>query len=894
MAFNFDMPAGEWWRKLLHEAAGRDPVRDRTSRQAAQQRKDFPEIVFMTVKELKRGQKFKLETPWGSLVDDVPCIDPNLGGYLKAGMTVAVRYNKVDPNVCYIRNLGPAGIQGPSSIIPPPVTLPIYGLWITPEAGPGLMKKSLQPSPQVKITTSSLSIVHGIQRLDDPEASWSYRSNYTDQQGLLAFSLGPAESPTETILAAFAPLWATNTALTGTKAHITEYSLVSNAGFDPIEIDIAVSRIARGSSDNVNRHQGYFFVHQLNESDVCYVVALDAGIVALKRSAPTTQVTSPWVEDARRFALRAGNIASVEEFLCECAYSPQAESGSVIVPGGAKFQMYERNEDLEYIPKTAVELGGLVSGITGAVKAQKRIFSVGILNQDAYANNLLSTRWPMLRYQGRHEWWLYLNLVADPMPHWLTLAINAKTAAVAVVDDFVPDLNWQFRHPNLVAVESARIDAFCVASRIPDFVGPSSLAPREIYSQTFTYDPGDPDADPPVPPGTVTLTDQINPRPKGYYYTGNILKAPYIKTNTYNSAECFQAYPMLGGGPGGGADGFSSEQIPAGVIDEATKLHFSICGEPQHVVYGLSMEDDVYIDFETDAQLANDSAWFKGNDTYPVEGRYIWWVAQFIGFDGTIYPVENPTTGASREPENDPGGFDQFGNPAGNVNMGYYLPISSREYSRKVHGEYAYELRWRQWLTVCNPDKTVKFRVDISKYYVDTAPYAFGSANPMPQNLNIWEWKPNGNYLWILRSDFIDPTPNGEGIQTSGRQEPFIELWVLGSTSATLLTRLNLHRTSDVPARAYFPDYRYAPRMLIGATTEGVPYALVWTGWNQSGSYKELITEVILNPDDNTLTRGEKWDSNPSMVEASNIVHLNGKVYYIGNNGNLVIGLNAS
>lgn len=114
------MPAGDWWGQLINEATGADPVRDRTSRQAAQQRKDFPEIVFMTIKELKRGQKFKLETPWGSLVDDVPCIDPNLGGYLKAGMTVAVRYNKVDPNVCYIRNLGPAGLTGPVEIIVPP------------------------------------------------------------------------------------------------------------------------------------------------------------------------------------------------------------------------------------------------------------------------------------------------------------------------------------------------------------------------------------------------------------------------------------------------------------------------------------------------------------------------------------------------------------------------------------------------------------------------------------------------------------------------------------------------------------------------------------------------------------------------------------------------------
>lgn len=68
----------------------------------------------MVIKEVKRGQKFKLETPWGSMVDDVPCIDPSIGKYLREGMTVGVRYSKVDPNACYIRNLGPVGIEGPA------------------------------------------------------------------------------------------------------------------------------------------------------------------------------------------------------------------------------------------------------------------------------------------------------------------------------------------------------------------------------------------------------------------------------------------------------------------------------------------------------------------------------------------------------------------------------------------------------------------------------------------------------------------------------------------------------------------------------------------------------------------------------------------------------------
>lgn len=86
---------------------------EQTKRQdsrAIDQRKAFPEITFMVVKEVQARGKFKLETPWGSIVNSVPCLDPNLASYLKEGMSVAVRYSKVDKNNNYIRSMGPSHI----------------------------------------------------------------------------------------------------------------------------------------------------------------------------------------------------------------------------------------------------------------------------------------------------------------------------------------------------------------------------------------------------------------------------------------------------------------------------------------------------------------------------------------------------------------------------------------------------------------------------------------------------------------------------------------------------------------------------------------------------------------------------------------------------------------
>lgn len=83
---------------------------------AQYQRRLNPEIHYMVISEVQPYGKFKLETPWGAYLDGVGCADWRLQPYLKEGMSVVVRYDRVNSNEAYIRALAPISMGRPSEL----------------------------------------------------------------------------------------------------------------------------------------------------------------------------------------------------------------------------------------------------------------------------------------------------------------------------------------------------------------------------------------------------------------------------------------------------------------------------------------------------------------------------------------------------------------------------------------------------------------------------------------------------------------------------------------------------------------------------------------------------------------------------------------------------------
>lgn len=133
------------------------PSRESFNRTSRQQRKTFPEIHMMKILEKQSGGKFKLEAPWGGVLDRVPCADFNIVSLLEPDMIVAVRYDIVDTHNCYIRNIAPSKIGVPSEIVTPvepPVIL--SGSWLQFRGLHGLLHANSGTMPDLTAMSSTL------------------------------------------------------------------------------------------------------------------------------------------------------------------------------------------------------------------------------------------------------------------------------------------------------------------------------------------------------------------------------------------------------------------------------------------------------------------------------------------------------------------------------------------------------------------------------------------------------------------------------------------------------------------------------------------------------------------------------------------------------------------
>ncbi len=785
---------------------------------------------------------------------------------LQNGQIVQVVYYKRDRRQAYILcGMGFADWQEAR-------LSPLLGLWTCPEGLPWLPRSAASAEPQIKLSTAGDP---GILMFLDRSEGGGFSLLGRDSLGLLLFSMGPAAAPIDTILAVMYPVYPTYSDTSSTYVRIQEKALGGTA-LDPITVPIDSTR---SDSDLSDRWRGYFFVHQVSEIDVVYVVAFEAGIRALRRSAPLEVVSSEWVADDTKDH-HSGNVAAAEEFLLECSYSGLKIDSNAIVSGGTKVQAYARNESLVYQPLPSLDLSALWPLLTGSVAGYlatwKQIFEV------ANQGGSTSSRWPYLRTDKRREWWLWVNGRNNPVPRWMLLAMNAATSAAETVFEWTPDYSWKFLYTNVVAAETVRLSEEADESRLGD--GIPITDPYYTVSTTLGYTvPAETEGDPDPPydqEHEEELTLGVTGFRNGSLYTGNVLQAPgFFKPQTetdYN--DRFFAAPFKGG----------ENQEPTGVFNADRSLYFCVVFEPQRYVNGLQAVPNVP-QVGDDPLFENTNRWYYFDEKtyFQTHGYYLWWLTRIQGppADSTI-AFYGPTLYITVDSINDPRGNynpcypGSCPTPLGNSLIGQLDQLSFRRYSIKEHGEYTWEFRHRTWLLVCDTaSRKLKFKADISRYYVDGPLNGFAGRVATPQKLEVYGWLPAGeNFIWVLREDHFDTTPDGDGIQTTGGTEPVLDLYRVNPGSLTLLGTLNLHPSFDVPDRS--ATFQGTPYMMVGINADGRPYAHVWAEWDLSGT-KVATAEIIWNGSELSLS-GETWDAHdiPKPAVATNSVHHNGKLYW--------------
>lgn len=814
--------------------------------------------------------------------------------------------------------------------IPAPVLPGIrWGLWVCPEGSVWLPQASATAQPQLLLSGAGNSeYLAGLSRNEDSSGE-SYDSWYTDFNGLLLYALGPSDAPTDTILAAMRTVWTSLGSGVAWQVRILEYSLSGSLPRE-IVVPISVSSIRPADLSNAtiylpNRQQGYFFIDQISDDDVVYTVALDSGIVSLRRSDVDLQTTSNWVADPRRYNGRAGNIAVAGSWLLECGYSALAinpDTGSY-EDGGAQLQLYRR-EGLAWIPSHLVRLADVLptSITTGYSDGSRGIFPVGILRAEAetedgwpegnWAYDLPSTRWPFFAHQARREFWLWANALDVGLPRFFTLSIDAESGQAAIVDDFAPDLSSPpLLFPDLVSqfesglsLEGCHVvepagdgegwspGSFpCGVNGIP---GTPSFATVGQFPITVETDPGDPEADPPIPATTQTVYAPILGGSTGRTYTGFAIGSvdPSVLPEPWEGNRFF-AHPLLGEQLVNAIG--TSAQAPSGVISSAG-LYFSVCSEPVPYASSAHLVDNVPQDARSwddpeayeSWRAITDSEWLGAS--YPAAENYCWVLKNFPrtidnGGDGHGMPpvvVEPPIIGFGPAGYINPDESEEFwsygiwsegmGNTFTIIN-----PIKYQFFKTKVHGVFDYSIWHRTWINVIDAkSKALKFRTDISQYLTDGPRGVHSSRNATPQLLSVFSILPAGDdYLWVLRDLHWDVTPDEDGIQTHTPPEPHLQLYRVGASALELLSTVNLHPEVDLPERALSPALDRLPHMLVGATSAGHPYAACWTNW--SGG--RLVSEVIYNG--STTVKTEAWNADaPLLEEARNAIHHDGALYW--------------
>lgn len=800
------------------------------------------------------------------------------------------------------------------------------GLWSVPEGGPRLPQRSSSAQPQLRLSADTpLEVLAYLPRMT--AGGDIYDASRTDFVGLLLFALGPQTSPDDVILVSMRAIYDTIPPTTGPRVQIREYALMGTANGEvqvPVSIaNLSPSELSEGIIPLPNRQAGHFFLHQVDMAEVVYTVCVDAGIVSFRRGSPF-QHSCSWVADPLRYNVRSGSISCADQYLLEGAYNGLAvdpDTGN-FTSGGARIQLYTRS-DYEWAASHLVDFGTFLPSevMGGANDGTRGIFSTGIVRAESptwdeeneqwiypegnWALNMLSTRWPYFRHLARREWWLWINALAGPDPHFYTVAIDAASGAAQIVDDWTPDLSWRELFPGLVAAFEASLDlAACYVAEV-DTSDPFSPG---WTPESFPCGPPTMDGKPPGWVGLETfgaegleVTVPYYGGVVGRYYTGFQPQPPGIDVENYRSGERFYSQPFLGPWPSWPVDEppnlvGTSAQCPSGVITPAG-LYIHCACEPLHYVTAAGLVDDVeqfYRDFTDSAsyhiwRTIRASEWF-GAYGYPSSGHFLWTITHRPSTpeEGGVMglppvPLETPYIEIGPDPDDYVGGPPPYGIYDPEIGNTWQVidPIVWQYYAVKVHGEYSYETRSRTMISVYDAvTKELKFRHDISQYLVDGPLNGHPSRNPCPQRLPVRSILPAGvDKLWVLRDRHWDTTPNSLGEQIHNGTEPFLELYQINEASLTLLHRIDLHPEADLPDRALGPVYDRQPYMLVGQDSAGRHYATVWTEWS---SNHHLVSEILI--DGETPTKTEAWDSAeaPRIPEARNAVHHDGKLFWHG------------
>lgn len=835
--------------------------------------------------------------------------------------------------------IGMAYTSSPSTPVPPlPPLDVIYGLWISAEAFPRITLATSTPQDQVRLAEGTFQDLFITEQTAD-NSGYIYEPNRTDYNGMVLYSLGDKLNPTDVVLVSLNATWETTGAALSTKLQLYRWSLKTSELLSVANFPATVSRYySEGNPlvSNPNTQAGYLFLHQLENDEVFITIVCDEKIICYRPS-PGESNSCTWKTGTSRLPTRSMCVGVAEEYLFEGSYLGvlQNEGGSSFISGGVTLEIYKRT-GTQYEHSFSVDLlpvlpGNILAASTSG-NPDAGVFPVGILDAlpdydipedpeespqpqegTAWQNQILNTRWPVLSFNQRKEVWMWVNMLADPMPHFVTIAVELSTGVATVVDDFVPNLSWKFLYSNVV--EKSLDDAVAAGNFCKD-ITPTYTAENGLgVSGTCTIGLDghgsniagtivvhrdieileNLDADPPQAASTVDRSVAYNylGGVTGRTYSGVIPQTPFVNTADYNSQDRFFTAPSHAlRGPDAVNMPETSAQSPSGVIN-GSGIYVSVCFEPQHYVTNLATVDDVPQELRNwDDPIAYDNFYTlmtsnSVNESYPAATDYLWSINKRgrtigEGGDGTglpAFPLADPylTLSAPAKPEDFVGNPPPYGEYNPEIGNAYELldKIYYKIYAIRSHMEYVYGIWHRTMINVLDArTKTLKYRYDISQYLVDGPLNGYAARNPTPQKLMVWFAQTVGeDHLWVLRQRYVNTTPDGAGNQTTGDIHPYLELYHIGETELTLLSRLMIYPTGQEGQSLQEAYWR--PHMTVG-TKDGKPYATIYTTWDQ-----QLITEVTWTG--SVLTSHEIWnpgDEYPNNAQARTAVQHDKNLYF--------------
>lgn len=466
-----------------------------------------------------------------------------------------------------------------------------------------------------------------------------------------------------------------------------------------------------------------------------------------------------------------------------------------------------------------------------------------------FSPSLQASRWPALSLGNKREFWIHLacqHETSGGRPrHLQCLAIDQDSGAGLVWREGPEDWDGSEVIPGIVASQLATLQSQAATSRqagAPESVIyngsqavgadcapagiPSVFAPLQIWLRGFfvlALDQG----------FTHPQSDPIftQPQPDRFQYE-EFLWGGLITENEEGSAKALS----------------SSRQIASGCFDSEGN-HYSVFNRACPYATGIATTTT------STRSIVDQSDRIFTYFQFPPEGEE--YGGNAYGFVGTDEPAVNE------------------GWSLGCVNDG---PYTKQWLGDNVIPIRAFKRLWRTYLRSHAPDRSLRYRVDISLRY--NLPNGWQN---IPCHAGVWAFAALKDSLVLVRDEFWNRS--GDTL-ISFDAEPCCE--VRSASDGSLTHRVNLHPSSD-EGRRYVPHPVHLPTMRLSPNSDGSGQAVICCRWLDSENFGDPafdghsfhLVDIASGASQDLFSIGLKADGFPSSLDLFNSVFVGGKLYWI-------------